>query len=146
MGRLSILLGLLVALAAATPALADYEIVVDRPELMVVRNGANESLYIPGEGYSAVEYTDSGASFVLDGQALGSGSQRVTGHGITRVSWQPAEDGTRVQVTCASAPASSIINAIPDTELRPGVPQVMAGFYFNPTDACLLYTSPSPRD
>lgn len=134
MGRLSIVLGLFLALTAAAPALADYEIVVDRPELMVVRNGTNESLYIPGEGYSAVEYTDSGASFVLEGQALGSGSQRVTGSGISRISWEPAEDGTLVEVTCATAPASSIINAIPGTELRPGVPQVVAGFYFNPAD------------
>lgn len=137
MGRLSILLGLALAVCTVAPALADYEVVVDRPELLVVRNGVDESLYMPGAGYSEVEYTETGATFRLEGEAIGSGSQRILGQGITRVSWEPTEagDATLVRVECTTAPASSIFNAIPGSELRPYMPQVVAGFYFNPDDA-----------
>ena len=130
MGRLSILLGLALAVVSVAPALADYEVVVDRPELMVVRNGMNESLYMPAAGYSEVEYTGNGATFRLEGEALGSGSQRILGQGITRVSWEPAAEGdaTLVKVECSTAPASSIINAIPGSEMRPYMPQVVAAY------------------
>jgi hypothetical protein len=137
MGRISILLGLALAVLTVGPALADYEVVVDRPELMIVRNGVDQSLYIPGEAYSEVEYGETGATFRLVGGPEGSGSQRVMGEGISRVSWQPADDGegTLVEVQFTTAPASSIINAIPGSEMRPYMPQVVAGFYFNPAES-----------
>lgn len=134
MGRLSIVLGLALALIAVAPALAKYETVVSGPNLTVVRNGMDESISMPASAYSNVEYGDKSASFTLEGASLGSGSQRILGHGITHVSWEPTDGGTQVTVTFATAPASTIINAIPGSEMRPGVPQVVAGFYFNKAD------------
>jgi hypothetical protein len=98
---------------------------------VVVRLGLSETCAWPGSGYSSFVVEDDTASFVLAGQQLPAGHQRVLGRGITEVSWEPAADGTRVTIQFASVPTHSIINAVAGTEIRPYTPQVIAGFGFS---------------
>jgi hypothetical protein len=124
-----------VAMAAA-PGRQDH-IVVRTPELVVTRSGALETCALPGGGYHDFVLSEDrlSASFVLDGQALPAGSRQVAGKGLRRVSWEPGEKQTRVQVEFASAPQSTLLNAVPGTAGRPRTPQVLAGFIFDqPTE------------
>jgi hypothetical protein len=105
-------------------------VVVSQPELTVLRHGGNESVALPAGSYSSFTVDSAAASFTLLDSRLPAGERRLRG-GISHVSWTPGEDGVKVTLTFARPPKSSVINALPGTELRPGVPQVIAGFAFD---------------
>lgn len=120
----------LLGLAPPAAQAAVDGILVQRPELVVERTGAIESLALPGTAYRDFTVSADAASFVIEDQQLPAGSARIAGHGITQVSWQPEGSSTRVNLLFGSEPASSLINTVPATKLRPAVPQVLAGFAF----------------
>jgi len=118
-------------LVTADALAADDGTVLSKPELVVTRHGADETLAMPAGGYRDFSVAEQEASFVLTGQSLPAGSAHVMGHGISRVSWEPQGADTLVKVQLASAPLSSLINAVAATEERPQTPQVIAGFIFD---------------
>lgn len=130
--RLVSLAALAVAILAFwSPASAAHSgIVLETPKFVLVRHGNNEACLIPAAGYSAFEVGENSAKLNLTGVELGKGSKRVLGKGITRVSWEPAGSGTEVTFEFAQQPISTLVNAVSGSEIRPDLPQVVAGFYF----------------
>jgi len=131
--RLVILMAVSAAVFACwAPAnAADDGVVIQTRELVLVRHGNNEACLIPAGGYGDFQVSEEAATLSLTGVDLGTGSQRVLGKGITRVCWEPSGGGTLVTFDFAQPPVSSLVNAVPGTEIRPGLPQVVAGFYFD---------------
>jgi hypothetical protein len=116
--------------AVSTVFAAEPGVIVSTPELTVLRHGGNESVALPAGAYRDFEVEGERASFVLEDSAIPAGSRELRGGGIKSIAWTPGEDGTRVELTFARPPQSSLINALPGTETRPQVPQVIAGFNF----------------
>ena len=121
--------------ALAADAASDG-IVLEEKNIMLVRDLNRESLAIRGTTYSDYTYDEEelSASFVVDGPLLGIGSRRVMGKGIRRISWEPAEGGTLVNLQFAHQPVHYVMNAMGGTQARPNIPQVLASFSFDPQD------------
>ncbi|MEZ5337751.1 MAG: hypothetical protein R3F46_05755 [bacterium] len=131
---LSLLLpGLLVL---AVPALAEVEdgVIFDSDNISLVREHNMESLAIRADAYSefSLDEEKASASFVVSGPLLGIGSERIMGKGLRRISWEPAEGGTRFNLQFANLPEYHVLNAMGGTQLHPNVPQVLASFSFDP--------------
>jgi len=120
-----------VALSICVALAADADgVIVRTPELAVVRHGVNVSVSLPGTGYREFVVGDTEATYFIDGADLGSSARRIPGPDVSRVAWEPAGEATKVTITFTSPPQYSSINATGGTELKPGVPQVLAGFGF----------------
>jgi hypothetical protein len=119
-------------LLVAAPAFAAADgVVLDAPEIVVLRQGLSETVALPGQGYSDFVQVEGGANFTITGIELPAGAKRLLGHGVTHVRWQPRDGNTAVQLEFSSVPLSSLINATPGTQQRPHTPQVIAGFSFS---------------
>ena len=125
------LLTVLLLACATTPALAKSGVVFESPELVVVRTDMTESCMMPGGGYEGFELDGDSASWLISGINLPPGSEMFRAGGISRIAWAPEGDHTRVEVQFAAEPASSLINSLAGTELRPQTPQVVVGFGFS---------------
>ena len=125
----------LVTLAASLcifqPALAKDGVIVSEPELYVVKQGGSIAVALPGGEYSQFEQTADSARFRIVGQSLPAGEKGLTGD-LRRVSWQPDGEDMLVELSFAEKPLNSIISAVPESEYRPGVEQVIASFAFAP--------------
>lgn len=130
--------GLTAVAVVAVPLLAAAAgsdgVVVTQPELTVVRSGGNETCALPGSGYQDLVVDDQQATFTLLGKELPAGSKRITGGGISRVSWESGEENTQVTIDFARPPSYHMINAVGGTQDRPQTPQVVAGFGFAAND------------
>lgn len=118
-------------LGAGGAAVAAGDIVVDLPELVVARHGGNQTCALPGTGYEGLVVGDESATLLVLGQELPAGQKRVAGQGIRRVSWQPREGATSVEIEFTQPPSYSIANAVEGTEYRQFTPQVVVGFGFD---------------
>lgn len=130
---------LVAAMLYALPAAAaepEDGIIIEERNIVLVRDRNIESLAIRGEEYSDFVFDEEEltASFVVGGPLLGVGSERVMGHGIRHITWEPAENGTLVNVQFANLPEYHVLNAMGGTEVRPNVPQVLASFSYDPED------------
>ena len=134
--KLLLTLSLVVAagLLAASPSRAADGVVVETNELVMLCQDNLETCALPGEGYEDFVIDGERATFRLTGYELPAGSKRLLGRGVRRVSWEPGEGGTAVTVDFDRAPEFNLINAVTGTELRPGTPQVIAGFGFAPRE------------
>jgi hypothetical protein len=122
--------GLAVYVAGAAWAAADEGIVLDRPEVVVIRHGANESVSLPGTAYSEWQVSGDTASVVIaDGPSV-KAIWRLRGGGITSIVCAPAEGRARLTLHFRRPPSYSIANAAVQTDWRRGVPQVVLGFGF----------------
>jgi hypothetical protein len=128
---------LCIASVLCTPAaaMAADGAVLSQPEAVVLKHGQNESVSIPGTGYSEFSLTKDTASFIVAQGPAFAKRFHVRGAQISAVALEPAAGGCRVTLTLRSAPAFSVINAVNETEWRPGVAQVIAGFGFTAPSA-----------
>lgn len=132
MNRIALIAGIILALANTSQAVARDGVVFESPELVVVRHGSSESCILPGSSYSNFKVEGTQASFLIEDLELAKGTKSLRGGGIKKVSWEPAEGGgTFVRLEFAGEPLSALINFMPGTEVRPGMPQVLAGFSFD---------------
>jgi hypothetical protein len=131
LGRMLMVAGTLAVLGAAA-ARAEDRALVRTPELVVVRSAASETCAFPAANYSDFKLDGTQASFTLEGQALPAGSRKLGGGGISEVDWTPGDGSTAVTIKFATAPQSTLLNAVPGTADRPRTAQVLAGFLFAP--------------
>ncbi len=125
-----------IVICATTAASAAVDgTVLSQPEAVVLKHGANESVSIPGAGYRELVLAEATASFIVEQGPAVSSTYRVRGAQISSVALEPVDGGCRVTLAFRSAPAYSVLNAVNETEWRPGVAQVIAGFGFAPESA-----------
>ena len=125
----AISVSLLLVTAGAVQAI-ESELVLDNPAVQVSRMDGLEAVAFPAEAYSDLVIDDTTARMVLDTELIPADSHRLLGHGVKRVSWEPVANGLVVQIEFATKPEFYAVNATPGTEIRPGVPQVIAAFSF----------------
>ena len=118
------------SLAVISTARAEDKVLLRSPELVVQHGPSSETCAFPAAGYSAFKLDGLTATFTLEGQALPAGSRKLAGGGISQVSWTPGDKSTQVTVNFATAPDSTLLNAVPGTKDRPQTAQVLAGFLF----------------
>jgi hypothetical protein len=123
-------LAILCSFALSVAWAAGPELALDDPLVQVSRQAGVESCAFPADAYNNLTVEGATARFTLAGGPAEAGSHRVAGGAIKRVSWQPGADGVDVLVEFTDAPEFYAVNAMPGTELRPGVPQVIAAFSF----------------
>ncbi len=128
------MIALVASLAGLSHCFAADGVVLQTPELVVLRHGANESCMLPGDGYRDFEAGRESATLVLEGVELPAGASRIVGKGLSRICWTPGEGYTSVEMFYDSPPLSTIVNAVGGTEIRPYVPQVVVGFGFHPEE------------
>jgi hypothetical protein len=123
----------LLALAGPASAADAARPLVSMPELVVARQGGSMTLALPGTSYDELSIAGLTAEFNLEG-TLPAGEKLLRGQPISRIAWTPLAsdvgEWTHVQVEFTTAPASSLLNAVPGTPGRPRTPQVLAGFIF----------------
>jgi hypothetical protein len=113
-------------------------VVLSTPDLLVTRQGGIDTLAIKGDGYTAFKREGNEATLLVKGAGGGSGEERipaVPGGGLSKVRWEPADGGTLYHLSFTAEPLSSVTNAIPGSEMRPDMPQVMAAFSYGETAA-----------
>ena len=121
---------LVVCVCLPVSAYAGAGVVYESNELVVIRTRTGESCAIPGKEYSDFTVEGREASWLVRGFELPAGSKLLKAGGISKISWEPEGESTRVSVRFDTEPASSLVNALPGTELRPKTPQVVVGFGF----------------
>jgi hypothetical protein len=121
-------------LFSLTARAAEPEILLDDPFVKVSRLSGLEACAFPATGYHGLELNGATARVVLDDASAEAGSRRVLGKGVKRISWVPSADGLAVEIEFATEPELYAVNAMSTTELKPGVPQVIAAFSF-PADS-----------
>jgi hypothetical protein len=120
---------LLAALAASRAWAADG-VLLDKPEAVVLKHGSNESISIPGAGYHDWSLAESTASYIVDEGPSAGQSFNVRGGKLRNVRLEPVAGGCKVVLSFRAAPAYFVINAVNNSDWRPGVAQVVAGFGF----------------
>lgn len=128
--RTLIVTALLLSVSVSSSAWAADGVLLDKPAVVVIKHGPNESVSIPGAGYYDLSLTDSTASYIVDAGPGASQSFNVLGAKLRKVTLEPVTDGCKVTLSFRAAPAYSVINAVSNSEWRPGVAQVVAGFGF----------------
>jgi hypothetical protein len=96
----------------------------------VLKHGPNESVSIPGAGYHDLSLEQRTASFIVEEGPGVSQSFSVRGGKLRNVRLEPVAGGCKVVLSFRSVPAYSVINAVHNSDWRPGVAQVVAGFGF----------------
>lgn len=119
-------------LGSAAVQAAGEKTVVRTPELVVKHGTGAETCAFPAESYSGFTLEGDTATLTLSGKALPAGSRKLSGGGISNISWVPGDKATQVTIKFAAVPQSTLLNAVPGTTDRPHTPQVLAGFLFAP--------------
>jgi hypothetical protein len=114
---------------ATSLAYAKDGVIASEPELLVVRHGSSVSVALPGSEYADFERSEDAARFRIIGESLPAGEKSLRGS-LSNISWEPAGEDTLVQIEFDAAPLNSVISAVPESEYRPGVEQVIASFNF----------------
>jgi hypothetical protein len=103
---------------------------LDKPAVVILKHGPNESASIPGAGYRDLVVDKSTATFIVDEGPGESQSFNVRGGKLRSVRLEPVEGGCKVVLGFRSAPDYFVVNAVRNSDWRPGVAQVVAGFGF----------------
>lgn len=135
--RTLIAVALLLTVFTGPVAWAADGMLLNKPGVVVLKHGPNESVSIPGTGYHDLSLADSTASYIVDEGPGESQSFNVLGAKLRNVRLEPVVGGCKVTLSFRAAPAYSVINAVRNSEWRPGVAQVVAGFGFasNPQES-----------